>query len=796
MALFPKSSRSDTLYRDLLTGKFFRDRGILNLAEPDFFSWALDTKAEAAFFAVLDALFKRLGEFEWTKITEDLLKMLYQELIDPSDRSGLGEFYTPDWLAELMLQDIRYKKGTLLDPACGSGTFLFAGINLLRENGLHGKKLVDHVMESIVGLDVHPVAILMAKANVLLALAPELKEKRDYDVHLSVYMADTLQTAEKKGKNYLAVPDGCGHDFRIPLKSIEFNRDLDAVIDSMTTFAHRAIRSDALMEQARKGFLGKIKHFTNEEINLWNVNFALMASLIGARQDTVWGFILKNAYRPAYLRRTKVDVVIGNPPWLSFRDIAEPSYKKRIKELTFGYELLKPKERNLFTQIDTSTLFFIHCKEEFLRKSGKIAFVMPKTTVLPSKQHAGFQQHGVSAIHDFSKVFVAGLRNQHFFNVSSCVVIDSGDGSTADIPMTVWEGVLPRKNLALRQAENRLSKTNTTHDFLSWGIAKSPYYERAMQGATLNPHTLWLVEPDMTVPLNTSRPMLKTSETAHKLCKEKKWKLRVKGTVEKDFLFATALSHDILPFFVRGLTLCVLPIASRDGHYVLMNSEEILGGGFEYASDWVRRAERIFRKRSKDEELTAQGRLNYQKLLSEQDPKSRFTVLYNKSGTNISCAYLSGSDCLTIGHLPVKGFVAESVTYRLRVASEEEAQYLTAMLNSGVVNKAIKPYQTEGLYGKRDIHRRPFEICPIPEFSPSNADHLRLVELASAARSAIKKWGPSMEGRLAKVRDSARQLVAPELSEIDDIVAKMFGDSNHIKEIPERHDEGQAQMFG
>ena len=220
MALFPKSTRSDALYRDLLTGKFFRDRGILNLAEPDFFSWALDTTAEPAFFGVLDALFKRLGQFDWTKISEDLLKMLYQELIDPSDRSGLGEFYTPDWLAELMLQDIGYKKGTLLDPACGSGTFLFTAINLLREHGLQGKKLVEHVMESIVGLDVHPVAILMAKANVLLALAPELKERRDYEVHLSVYMADTLQTAEKKGKNYLAVPDGMGHDFAIPLKSL------------------------------------------------------------------------------------------------------------------------------------------------------------------------------------------------------------------------------------------------------------------------------------------------------------------------------------------------------------------------------------------------------------------------------------------------------------------------------------------------------------------------------------------------------------------------------------------------
>ena len=48
--------------------------------------------------------------------------MLCQELVDPMDRAELGEFYTPDWLAELALEEIGYSKGTLLDPACGSGS--------------------------------------------------------------------------------------------------------------------------------------------------------------------------------------------------------------------------------------------------------------------------------------------------------------------------------------------------------------------------------------------------------------------------------------------------------------------------------------------------------------------------------------------------------------------------------------------------------------------------------------------------------------------------------------------------
>jgi type I restriction-modification system DNA methylase subunit len=795
MVLFPKHVRGHSLYRDLLTGKFFRDQSILNLAEPDFFSWALDTNAESPFFRVIDSIFKRLEEFDWTKLDQDLLKMLYQELIDPEDRSGLGEFYTPDWLAELILEDINYKSGVLLDPACGSGTFLFSAINRLREHGFAGKKLVKYVMESIIGLDVHPVAVLMAKANMLLALAPELKSKREFDVQLRVYMSDTLQTVEKKGKNYLAVPDGTGREFTIPIKSLEMRRDLDQIIDQMAAFAQRGAASETVLEQARKGFLAKIKDLTPDEINLWNFNFALMADLVKTRRDTVWAFILRNAYRPAYLRNTKVDVIVGNPPWLSFRDIAEEAYKDRIKDLTFGYELLEKSERKLFTQMDTSTLFFIHCAHEFLTEGGKIAFVMPKTVILPAKQHAGFQRNGVTRIHDFSKVTVTGLKNQHFFNVKSCVIVTDGPTHRESIPMTVWEGVLPKKNLTLGQSRHMLHTETGLHDFLDRTHSRSPYFSRAFQGATLNPHTLWFVEPDPSVPLNSARPMLRTSESAYRLCKEKKWKLKVRGPVESSFLYATVLSDDILPFFVRGLTLTVLPLFIRDDRYIMMNSGELLSEGFEAASDWVKRAEKIFAKGTKNADTSAQGYLNYQQKLTQQNAGAQCIVLYNKSGTNLSAGYITSVRGIEVKGLEVQGFVAESVTYRIYTKTEDEALYLIGILNSTVVNKAIKPYQTEGVYhGKRDIHRRPFEVCAIPEFDSADPAHRDIVKLSRLAKKAVEKWGPAMEGGLANVRERTRTLVAEQLRGIDVVVESLLGTTERTI-VSVKKDSDQALIF-
>lgn len=630
---------------------------------------------------------------------------------------------------------------------------------------------MQYVTENILGLDVHPVAVLMAKANILLALAPELRARRDYDVHLSVYMSDTLQTEEKKAKNYLAVPDGMGHEFVIPLASIELNRNLDQIIDQMMSFAQRGASSEEVLEQARKGFFAKIKGLTTEEQNLWRLNFDLMVRLVKDRRDSVWAFILKNAYRPAFIRRQKVNVIVGNPPWLSFRDIAERAYKDRIKSLTFKYGLLSKNERKLFTQMDTSTLFYVHASREFLQPKGKIAFVMPKTVILPAKQHLGFQENGVSRIHDMSKVTVFGALNQHFFNVKSCVLVTNGHPRRLSIPMTVWRGVLPKKNLNLEQCREFLSSDKKEHSFLDRSQGQSPYYQRAFQGATLNPHTLWFVDIDETVPVNLSRPMLKTSEEAYKLCKEKKWEVRVRGAVEEQFLFATALSEDILPFCVRSLRVVVLPVWINGGRYVMMTHEEILGEGFEATSDWVKRAEKIFEKNIKDKKQTAQKYLNFQQKLTSQVPQTEHIVLYNKSCTNISAGYLPASACRAIGEVKVRGFVAESVNYRLYARTASEALYLTGVLNSTVVNEAIKPFQTEGVYhGKRDIHRRPFEVCPIPEFDSNQIAHVAIADLARSAMDKMAKTGPAMLGGLAKVRETARKIVAAEISEIDKYV--------------------------
>lgn len=787
VARFPKAQRGTALYRGLIDGEFFRTHNIRNLAEPDFFSWALATKAEPAFVDFLANIFRRLEEFDWNKLDEDLLKMLYQELVDPEDRAELGEFYTPDWLAGLALEEIGYKDGTLLDPACGSGTFLFCAIRRLREQGLKGDKLVTHSLESVIGIDVHPVAVLMAKANILLALANELAHY-SAEVNLRVYMADTLMTEENKRKGYLGVKVGSKEGFHIPLESLERGRDLDKLVDGMLLFAKRGGASKDAEKRATKAFENRHEDFSNGELFFWRHNFQLMVRLVKEDRDSIWAFILKNAYRPAYLRRQKVDAIAANPPWLSLRDIADQAYKDKIKELTFQYGLLGKKEVKLFTQMDTSTVFFVHTEHEFLKEKGKMAFVMPKSVILPAKQHFAFQKHGFTAIHEFSKV-------DPLFRVRSCVLISDRKSRKDKIPITHWSGNLPQKNVRWPTAKAILKKEKESYSFLREGAGHSPYFPLFLQGATLVPRCLWFVEPPDDRPLNQDMPFLRTAKAA-KATAKKTWKVEVEGSVEKDFLFGTALAEDVLPFAIRKLCLVVLPVAKKSGKLLTLTYLDVLAEGAPYASDWVKRSESIWEKRRKDKEQSALDRLDYNRLLSSQDPNAKFTVLYNRAGTNLVAASLTASEYKKVKDLSVRGFIADNVTYRYYADTEDHALYLVGVLNSTIVNEAIKPYQTQGLMGERDIHRRPFEVCSIPLFDPQNLLHQKIVKVAREAREKMLKWKSKIEGNAAQAREAARHIVRPEIEQLDDLVAELLKGQAFASRSSQKGHSGNPTLFG
>lgn len=116
----------------------------------------------------------------------------------------LGEYYTPDWLAarvcEAAIDDPSQQR--VLDPACGSGSFLFHAVRRFiaaaRAAHVGSDQLARQAVQHVVGMDIHPVAVIIARVTYLLALGTEALEARRGEVAIPVYLGDALQWSVKK----------------------------------------------------------------------------------------------------------------------------------------------------------------------------------------------------------------------------------------------------------------------------------------------------------------------------------------------------------------------------------------------------------------------------------------------------------------------------------------------------------------------------------------------------------------------------------------------------------------------
>ena len=108
---------------DLLLGRDFRSKtGLQGVVESDFFAWP----TEVGGLPMLRTLARRVARFDWKSSPNDVAAILYETVIPPEERRQLGEYYTPDWLARAIVREVVTEPlgQDVLDPACGSGTFV------------------------------------------------------------------------------------------------------------------------------------------------------------------------------------------------------------------------------------------------------------------------------------------------------------------------------------------------------------------------------------------------------------------------------------------------------------------------------------------------------------------------------------------------------------------------------------------------------------------------------------------------------------------------------------------------
>jgi len=131
--------------------------------------------------------------------------------------------------------------------------------------------------------------------------------------------------------------------------------------------------------------------------------------------------------------------------------------------------------------------------------------------------------------------------------------------------------------------------------------------------------------------------------------------------------------------------------------------------------------------KTKSSRLSLLETLDYQSKLTKQLGAVKHRVVYSASGNAIAAARLDD---------PAQ--YIEHKLYWMPARSEQEAQYLTAILNAPATTKAVSLYQSRGLHGARDFDTYVWRL-PIPTFDGSHELHCHLVNLAQQAEHAASQ---------------------------------------------------------
>jgi len=399
-------------------GGIWNQLGISNFLEGDLFSWYLDAWNENI-AQVVRVLVNTLGDYDPSTLSvepaesRDLLKKLYQHLFPKSVRHDLGEYYTPDWLAEHVLNELGYEGDPdkrLLDPACGSGTFLVMAVNRVKswfeahrlECGYGETELVQRILKNIIGFDLNPLAIMAARTNYLLAIRDLLRFTSG--VEIPVYLCDSIMTPFVAGSHVaqttfltessilydhenppMALKTSAG-TFFVPAEIARSRERIGRYADTVEFCVRNEFDSDQFITRC------KDEGLPVAEEHLHRVLYERLGALDAENQNGIWARIIKNAFAPLFIER--VDYVAGNPPWINWESLP-PGYRNDMKALWQEYGLfsLSGKEGRLGGgKKDLSMLFVYSAIDNYVRDKGRLGFVITQTVFKTKGAGDGFRR--------------------------------------------------------------------------------------------------------------------------------------------------------------------------------------------------------------------------------------------------------------------------------------------------------------------------------------------------------------------------------------------------------------------
>jgi SAM-dependent methyltransferase len=715
----------------ILSGQRFDRAQILGVVEPDFFDWTIEVPGGSSF---IRSLARRVARFDWSKVEHDVLKVLYESIIGRDTRKRMGEYYTPDWLAEHIVDTCvqRPLNQRVLDPACGSGTFLFHAVRkYLEAADRHGVPLAQALSDlssRVVGIDLHPVAVALARVTYLLAIGHERLIRSDRGVvTIPVYLGDSMQWRERLDlftEEHLKISAGYGESLyedvlRFPEKLLANAAHFDRLVSELAGLAAKPREAGAVPSLAS---LFRRLAVASEDRHMISETFAVMCRLHDEERNHIWNYYIRNLARPVWLAMSenRVDVIVGNPPWLSYRNMPA-EMQALFRQLS--------KDRGLWhgaqvaTHQDLSALFVARVIQQYLNVGGTFGFVLPNAA-LDRAYYEGFRSGWYKDPVEptavaFSTPWDLRRLRPHFFPRGSCVVFGrrTSYARRKPIPKTVqwWSGALPANRASWRLVSECITRTESALGGGQATVERSPYAARFAQGATIVPRVLFAVDTVTAGPLGLGggRQAVRSAVSSYE---KPPWRdlQRLDGVVETEFVRSILLGESVIPFRILDAREAVLPII---GDTVVTGVDSRMDH-YPGLLEWWQQAERTWEMHRSSDRLTLKQRLDFRRGITNQLPLAGFRVVYGKAGMHVAAALVEGGVA-----------IIDHKLYWAAVATREEGLYLCAVINSPAVTELVRPLMS---YGKdeRDIDKHLWRLM-IPQYNAEVSIHRRLAQLGA-----------------------------------------------------------------
>ena len=501
------ASSANALRRVMLrleTGENWKAWGVSNFLEGDLFAWYISAWTTDVADAI-KAIALKADEYDPSTLSveptesQDLLKQLYQHLIPRSIRHDLGEYYTPDWLASHALDAVGLDGNPdkrVLDPGCGSGTFLVETINRIKswfdshrhECGFSETALAQKILTNVVGFDLNPLAVMTSRVNYLIAIRDLIKYAPH--VEIPVYLSDSVRTPTAFGRlftNITQLKTAVG-EFLIPAEVSRSSSDIAKYTQIMELCIEEKASADVFLDQCKSDGL-PIGHEDGHR-----ALYSQMQQLSIENRNGVWARVIKNSFAPIFSKR--FHFVLGNPPWINWQHLPK-EYRTDLLPVWKKYNLLTltgAAAQLGGSKKDLSMLFTYVSVDKYLHDGGRLAFLITQSVLKTQGAGDGFRRFR----------FEDGSRNVYLrpVTVEDFSAIQVFDGASNRTAMIVLEKSSTRFrypiNYRIWRGIGRIPQDAKLDDVKGRAVVVEAVAEPVIQGRSSSP---WLTVPRGTLPV-------------------------------------------------------------------------------------------------------------------------------------------------------------------------------------------------------------------------------------------------------------------------------------------------------